>query len=169
MSGAGGGGSAGAGAGTPSSSADTYTDDAGGTPTSTGGDGGGGSAGEPTGGGERQPPPPPPANLLLYHLYDDDGDYYFTSSDSELNQKRFDYDYTHREAAVWQTGTQKMRRVCFGDGRCGGWVYIQKPAGIQTRPLYAFTGPNGDYYTTDKAEIPSQYSGYRVYLFGYAQ
>lgn len=139
--------------------------------SSSGSDGGPSGSG---GGGTKNaepasPAPPPAADTLLYHLYSEDGSYYFTTSMNELNEKTYSYDSSHREAVVWSKGTQKMRRICYGDGRCGGWVYIQKPSGITTRPLYVFTGPHGDYYTTNKNEIPEQYADRYVYLFGYAQ
>lgn len=165
----GGTGSSAPGAG-PSTSGPTNTYSSGGGGSQSSGGGGGSTSGGS--GSQDDPPkpaPPPSANLILYHLYSENGDYAYTTSTGELTQRAAHYDDYHREAAIWDSGGSGMRRLCYGDGRCGGWVYIQKPAGLRTRPLYSFIGPQGDYYTTNQGEIPSQYSGYRVYLYGYVQ
>ncbi len=147
----------------------SYSSGGGGSQTS-----GGGGAGSTSGGSGSQneppkPAPPPSANLILYHLYSENGDYAYTTSEAELGQLSSRYDDYHREAAIWDSGGSGMTRLCYPDGRCGGWVYIQQPAGLRTRPLYSFVGPQGDYFTTNRGEIPAKYSGYRVYIYGYVQ
>ncbi len=136
-------------------------DGGGGATSGSGGSGGGGG-----GTSEPKPDPVPVATLQLWHLFSDDR-YYFTSDQGEKNRASGYYSGSHVEAVVWESGGSGMRRICFGDGRCGGWVYAEPPEGLATRPLYSFIARHGDYYTTNPDEIPPGYSGYRLYVFGY--
>ncbi|MDP9066744.1 MAG: serine/threonine protein kinase [Actinomycetota bacterium] len=133
---------------------------AGGGGGSTGGSGGGGGSSEP------KPDPIPIPTVELWHLWSDDR-YYFTTDQGDRAEVQGHYSNWHREAVVWEYGGSGMRRICFGDGRCGGWVYAEPPEGMSTRPLYAFSARYGDYYTINPDEIPAEYSGYRLYVFGY--